>query len=113
MHFENYQRRSGRISKAVRVKLHWTTPQGAPLSANAHTLVLSRHGCTVRCATQERVPHDVMMEDVDRGAKVEARVVYREIGHGGTFVLALEFADAENFWALQFPLSSSAADPSG
>lgn len=110
MHFENYQRRSGRFSKAVRVQLHWTARDGTPHSAEAHTLVLSRHGCAVRCATGERVPHDVVVEDVNRKKQAHARVVYREIGNAGTFVLALEFADAGNFWAMDFPRSFSAGE---
>ena len=110
MHWQNYQRRSGRVSRSVPVRIHWTAPDGTPRSAEAVTLVLSRYGCAIRCATRERVPADLILEDQDRAVEAPASVVYREIGNAGAFVLALEFSSSNNFWGFEFPARPAAGD---
>lgn len=102
-------RRSGRITKNVPVTLRWQAPGGEVEDDPAETLVISQHGCSVKCRTERKIGAEVFVLDRGRDKSARARVVRLEAGdRTDEVMLALEFTGPGNFWEMEFPRTQSA-----
>ncbi len=96
-------RRSDRIAREVPIILRWQ-PAGRDVEDDpARTVLLSRHGCSLRCRVPLKVGGQVYVLDPARGTSARARVVYREFSAPGKeSQIAVEFFGGDSFWA-EFP----------
>ncbi len=96
-------RRSDRIARELPIILRWQ-PAGRDVEDDpARTVLLSKHGCSLRCRVPLKVGGQVYVLDPARGKSARARVVYREFSAPGQeSQVAVEFLGADSFWA-EFP----------
>ncbi|MBI3484334.1 MAG: PilZ domain-containing protein [Acidobacteria bacterium] len=104
-------RRSPRIALAIPVRVHCETP-GRQWQEDALTRSVSRFGAMLECQ-QTIQPDDVLVvEHLDSGRSVNARLVWGWRARSGTFVVGLEFLNCSNFWELDWNEPPTTSDPS-
>jgi len=94
-------RRSPRRPESIPVRLSCETP-GRPWEEQLQTKLISRHGAMLECSHLVRPEDWLVVERVDTGRRVRARMAWRGPTTAGNFPVALEFLDVDNFWELSW-----------
>ena len=94
-------RRSPRKTASVAVRLFCDKPGGA-WKENTETVLLSRHGASLRCSRPADPRESLQIVRLDTGKEAHARVAWqRPAGSEGSRI-GVEFVDCDNFWGLDW-----------
>ena len=94
-------RRSPRKVASIPVRL-CCDKLGSAWEEETQTLLLSRHGASLRCGHPAKAGEPVQLVRLDTGQKVEARVAWLRPGENDVMRIGVEFVDCENFWGLDW-----------
>lgn len=99
-----YLRRSARLPLRFPVTLRWEDLEGSEREEIADTLLVSRHGGLLVSSTSFKPGDNAFLWWLERRKGAAIRFVTREQSGTHTLIeLGFEFADAENFWEIEFP----------
>jgi len=96
-------RRSPRKVASIPVRL-CCDKLGSAWEEETQTLLLSRHGASVRCGHPAKTGEPVQLVRLDTGQEVQARVAWLRSGENDVMRIGVEFVDCENFWGLDWGL---------
>lgn len=96
-HLRRSQRRVASI--AVRVS---SDRIGGTWEEDGETVLLSKHGASVRCNHPAKPGETLRLLRFDTGQKAEARVAWRQQLSKDDIRIGVEFVDIENFWGLDW-----------
>ncbi len=95
----SHMRRSPRKALAIPVRVFCNTP-GRPWQEDTLTRSVSRFGGMLECQHTMKPDDVLVVEHLDSGRSVNARLAWSWRARSGTFVVGLEFVDRKNFWEL-------------
>ena len=98
-------RRSTRLALAVPVAVSWQGAAGEPVSENATTKLVSKHGACVMLEHRLELGAEVLLQlpHMDREQKCSVVWVEEKAGGKQKYETGLELEHCENFWGIQFP----------
>ncbi|MCL4523645.1 MAG: hypothetical protein M1453_10825 [Acidobacteria bacterium] len=102
-----HMRRSPRKSLAIPVRLQCESP-AREWQEDTCTRSLSRYGGMFECQHEVKPDDVLVVKHLDAGRSAPARFVWGWRARSGSFVVALEFTDCDNFW--EFDWTESPAD---
>jgi len=94
-------RRSSRRTQSIAVRLS-SDKIGGTWEEDAETVLLSKHGASVRCNHAAKPGETLNLLRFDTGQKVEARVAWRQQLSKDDIRIGVEFIEVENFWGLDW-----------
>ena len=94
-------RRSPRKVASIPVRL-CCDKLGSAWEEETQTLLLSRHGASLRCGHPAKTGEPVQLVRLDTGQRVQARVAWLRPGENDVMRIGVEFVDCENFWGLDW-----------
>jgi hypothetical protein len=94
-------RRSPRKAASISVRLSCNKLGGA-WEEETQTVLLSRHGASLRCGHPAKPGEPVQLVRLDTGQEVQARVAWQRPGENNGIRIGVEFVDCENFWGLDW-----------
>jgi hypothetical protein len=94
-------RRSPRKVASIPVRL-CCDKLGNAWEEETQTLLLSRHGASLRCGHTAKPGEPVQLIRLDTGQEVQARVAWQRPGENDGIRIGLEFVDCDNFWGLDW-----------
>ena len=94
-------RRSSRRTQSIPVRLS-SDKIGGTWEEDVETVLLSKHGASVRCNHAAKPGETLQLLRFDTGQKAEARVAWRQQLSKDDIRIGVEFVDVENFWGLDW-----------
>jgi hypothetical protein len=94
-------RRSPRRTVSIPVRLS-SNKIGGTWEEEGETVLLSKHGVSVRCNHPAKPGETLHLLRVDTGQKTEARVAWRQQLSEDDNRIGMEFVGVENFWGLDW-----------
>jgi len=96
-----YLRRSPRKAATIAVRLS-CDKLGNAWEEETQTVLLSQHGAALWCSRPTKPGEAVLLERLDTGQKVNARVAWHRSSENAGVRIGIEFVDCENFWGLDW-----------
>jgi hypothetical protein len=96
-----FLRRSPRKSIAIPVRIS-CDKLGNAWEEETQTVLLSRHGAALQSKHSAKPGEPVLLERLDTGQKVAARVAWYRPSENDGVRIGIEFVDSENFWGLDW-----------
>lgn len=97
----SHMRRSPRKALTLPVRVHGKAP-GRPWQEDTVTRVISRFGVMLECQHAIKPGEELVVEHLESGRWVDARLAWAWRAKSGTFVVGLEFINCNNFWKLDW-----------
>jgi hypothetical protein len=94
-------RRSPRKAASIPVRL-CCDKLGSAWQEETQTLLLSRHGASLRCGHTAKPGEPVQLVRLDTGQEVQARVAWQRPAESDGIRIGVEFVDCDNFWGLDW-----------
>ncbi len=94
-------RRSPRKVASIPVRLS-CDKLGSAWEEETQTLLLSRHGASLRSGHAAKPGEPVQLVRLDTGQEVQARVAWQRPAENNGLRIGIEFVDCENFWGLDW-----------
>jgi hypothetical protein len=94
-------RRSPRKAASILVRVS-SDKLGSAWEEETQTLLLSRHGASLRCGHSAKPGEPVQLVRLDTGQEVQARVAWQRPAENDGIRIGIEFVDCENFWGLDW-----------
>jgi hypothetical protein len=94
-------RRSPRKVASIPVRL-CSDKLGGAWQEETQTLLLSRHGASLRCDHTAKPGEPVQLVRLDTGQEVQARVAWQRPADSDGIRIGVEFVDCDNFWGLDW-----------
>ena len=94
-------RRSPRKVASIPVRL-CSDKLGGAWQEETQTLLLSRHGASLRCGHTAKPGEPVQLVRLDTGQEVQARVAWQRPADSDGIRIGVEFVDCDNFWGLDW-----------
>jgi hypothetical protein len=96
-----FLRRSPRKAAAIAVRIS-CDKLGNAWEEETQTVLLSQHGAALQCRRSTKPGETVLLERLDTGQKVNARVAWHHSSENTGVRIGIEFVDCENFWGLDW-----------
>jgi hypothetical protein len=85
---------------------------GSAWEEETQTVLLSRHGASLRCGHSAKPGEAVQFVRLDTGQEVQARVAWQRPAESDGIRIGVEFVDCENFWGLDWgAVEETRSDP--
>src|SRR6202790_2136424 len=94
-------RRSPRTELSIAVRLS-CDKLGGTWEEVTQTVLLSRHGASIRCNHSANPRECLQIVRLDTGQKAQARVVWQSPAGSESSRIGIEFVDCDNFWGLDW-----------
>jgi hypothetical protein len=106
----SHMRRSPRKTLTIPVRIHCNTP-GNLWQEKTVTRSVSRYGGMFECLSTIKPDDVLVVEHIEFGRFVNARMVWGWRARAGAFVAGLEFVNCSNFWELDWNEPSVSSVP--
>jgi hypothetical protein len=97
----SYLRRSPRKAASIPVRLS-CDKLGSAWEEETQTVLLSRHGASLRCGHSAKPGEPIQLERLDTGERVLGQVAWQRSAESDGVRIGIEFVDCDNFWGLDW-----------
>ena len=97
----SYLRRSPRKVASIPVRVS-CNKLGSTWEEETQTVLLSRHGASLRCGHSAKPGEPIQLVRLDTGQKVTGQVAWQRSAESDGIRLGVEFVDCDNFWGLDW-----------
>jgi len=97
----SYLRRSPRKVAAIPVRLS-CEKIGSAWEEETQTVLLSRHGASLRCGHSTKPGEPIQLVRLDTGQRVAGQVAWQRSAESDGIRIGVEFVDCDNFWGLDW-----------
>jgi len=97
----SYLRRSPRKVASIPVRLS-CEKLGSAWEEETQTLLLSRHGASLRCGHSAKPGEPIQLVRLDTGQRVLGQVAWQRSAESDGIRIGVEFMDCDNFWGLDW-----------
>jgi hypothetical protein len=97
----SHLRRSPRKVASIPVRL-CCDKLGSAWEEETQTVLLSRHGASVRCGHRAKPGEPIQLVRLDTGQEVQALVAWQRPAESDGIRIGVEFVDCDNFWGLDW-----------
>jgi hypothetical protein len=97
----SYLRRSPRKAASIPVRLS-CDKLGSAWEEETQTVLLSRHGVSLRCGHSAKPGEPIQLERLDTGERVLGQVAWQRSAESDGVRIGIEFVDCDNFWGLDW-----------
>jgi len=97
----SFLRRSPRKVASIPVRVS-CDKLGSTWEEETHTVLLSRHGASLRCAHSAKPGEPIQLVRLDTGQRVLGQVAWQRSADSDGIRIGVEFVDCDNFWGLDW-----------
>ena len=99
----SYLRRSPRKVASIPVRVS-CDKLGSAWEEETQTVLLSRHGASLRCGHSAKPGEQIQLVRLDTGQEVRGQVAWQRSAESDGVRIGVEFVDCDNFWGLDWGL---------
>jgi hypothetical protein len=99
----SFLRRSPRKVASIPVRLS-CDKLGSAWEEETQTVLLSRHGASLRCGHSAKPGEPIQLVRLDTGQEVRGQVAWQRSADNDGIKIGVEFVDCDNFWGLDWGL---------
>ena len=97
----SYLRRSPRKAASIPVRVS-CDKLGSAWEEETQTVLLSRHGASLRCGHITKPGEPIQLVRLDTGQRVQGQVAWQRSAENDGIRIGVEFLDCDNFWGLDW-----------